>query len=145
MAKLLTQIIAICIGSMTQWGNRLAEFCVEIVDSYIIHHGIDLTDDVSIATNLPHAPPSLVRQNAQIWRRTNTPNIDQPTFVKIDQINSQDIPRHFVTDEVHNCSICRADIEHNKVITQCFHAFHMHCLKSWLRRKRECPTCRTHV
>lgn len=31
------------------------------------------------------------------------------------------------------------------MITPCGHYFHSICLESWLKHKRECPTCRTEI
>merc|ERR1719198_789004 len=46
--------------------------------------------------------------------------------------------------EYNMCSICMellkpGDITHD---LPCRHEFHMECLRSWLRQKNECPTCR---
>ncbi|BDA48217.1 probable E3 ubiquitin-protein ligase synoviolin at N-terminal half [Coccomyxa sp. Obi] len=45
------------------------------------------------------------------------------------------------------CIICREDLSpgaRNKKLP-CNHVFHMHCLRSWLERQQNCPTCRASV
>jgi len=41
------------------------------------------------------------------------------------------------------CSICLNDIDEGEKIGDlaCRHAFHLMCLKDWLRRKNSCPLC----
>ena len=42
------------------------------------------------------------------------------------------------------CAICKEDIDINKrVITSCNHAFHSECFFKWLKKKANCPVCRT--
>ncbi|WIA09744.1 hypothetical protein OEZ85_009123 [Tetradesmus obliquus] len=45
------------------------------------------------------------------------------------------------------CIICREEMVAaglNKKL-HCGHVFHLHCLRSWLERQQNCPTCRTSV
>eukprot|EP00879_Flechtneria_rotunda_P028227 GHRR01030317.1.p1 GENE.GHRR01030317.1~~GHRR01030317.1.p1 ORF type:complete len:814 (+),score=384.97 GHRR01030317.1:119-2560(+) len=45
------------------------------------------------------------------------------------------------------CIICREEMQQaglNKKL-HCGHVFHLHCLRSWLERQQNCPTCRTSV
>eukprot|EP00877_Chromochloris_zofingiensis_P001514 jgi/Chrzof1/11363/Cz05g34030.t1 len=45
------------------------------------------------------------------------------------------------------CIICREEMQAtglNKKL-HCGHVFHLHCLRSWLERQQNCPTCRTSV
>ena len=42
------------------------------------------------------------------------------------------------------CAICKEDIDINKrVITSCNHVFHSECFFKWLKKKANCPVCRT--
>ena len=42
------------------------------------------------------------------------------------------------------CAICKEEIDINKrVITSCNHVFHSECFFKWLKKKANCPVCRT--
>ena len=42
------------------------------------------------------------------------------------------------------CVICQEEIDINKrVITSCNHVFHSECFFKWLKKKANCPVCRT--
>eukprot|EP00210_Caulerpa_lentillifera_P009419 g8980.t1 len=45
------------------------------------------------------------------------------------------------------CIICREEMTMNTVNKKlpCGHVFHVHCLRSWLERQQNCPTCRAPV
>ncbi len=48
------------------------------------------------------------------------------------------------SDKKEVCSICLSDDEPMKIIeTPCSHTFHEECLKQWLEKQKNCPTCRT--
>lgn len=44
------------------------------------------------------------------------------------------------------CAICQDDEEmlttNNSEVTSCAHIFHLECLSTWYRQKKECPYCR---
>jgi len=49
------------------------------------------------------------------------------------------------------CIICREEMTMDQLRRNqlkklpCGHAFHVHCLRSWLERQKSCPTCRTDI
>jgi hypothetical protein len=48
-------------------------------------------------------------------------------------------------EEEQRCVICLCDFEQSDVLVRphvCQHIFHHECLKTWLREKEQCPTCR---
>ncbi len=49
---------------------------------------------------------------------------------------------------VEQCAICLEDCESNiesVSLQNCKHTFHIHCINSWLTKKRSCPLCRSKV
>ncbi|XP_014789051.1 uncharacterized protein LOC106882781 [Octopus bimaculoides] len=43
------------------------------------------------------------------------------------------------------CSICRDNFrigENVEILSACLHKYHPSCLAEWLKKKRNCPTCR---
>jgi hypothetical protein len=40
------------------------------------------------------------------------------------------------------CPICLMDIKDGMLITNCFHTFHLKCMKQALSNKQSCPMCR---
>lgn len=45
---------------------------------------------------------------------------------------------------VNECSICLNNMEHEHVL-ECKHAYHFHCLVSWVQKANTCPLCRNKV
>ena len=46
--------------------------------------------------------------------------------------------------EVETCAICQEVIDISKsVLTSCNHRFHSECFFKWLKKKPNCPMCRT--
>lgn len=45
------------------------------------------------------------------------------------------------------CQICLEGVEHGAVLVEleCGHVYHRHCIHTWLKQKRSCPTCRSDV
>ena len=45
------------------------------------------------------------------------------------------------------CLICQANPENNavdkcrKVLGQCNHSFHSHCIEEWIKKQNNCPLC----
>lgn len=51
-------------------------------------------------------------------------------------------------EDPHKCCICMADLETGEsliLLEKCSHRFHAECLKSWLRRSKQCPICRATI
>ena len=50
-----------------------------------------------------------------------------------------------IENENNTCAICQDDYKLNQKcgITNCYHSFHMDCLKPWLLEHRDCPLCRS--
>eukprot|EP00931_Biecheleriopsis_adriatica_P031135 TRINITY_DN18282_c0_g1_i1.p1 TRINITY_DN18282_c0_g1~~TRINITY_DN18282_c0_g1_i1.p1 ORF type:complete len:266 (+),score=21.37 TRINITY_DN18282_c0_g1_i1:87-884(+) len=53
------------------------------------------------------------------------------------------------TPHPESCPVCMEDFESWEpgqkteiVLTPCFHVFHLGCIQGWLRKHRECPSCR---
>ncbi|GLJ16152.1 hypothetical protein SUGI_0269430 [Cryptomeria japonica] len=45
-----------------------------------------------------------------------------------------------------SCSICLSDYKESEVLRmlpECLHLFHVHCIDAWLRLHASCPMCRT--
>ncbi|CAD8209010.1 unnamed protein product [Paramecium pentaurelia] len=61
---------------------------------------------------------------------------DIPILVGVDEIKESEI-----------CSICLQEINEGKLIKilKCNHYFHDDCIKEWVLRKAECPTCRDNI
>ncbi|CAD8112053.1 unnamed protein product [Paramecium primaurelia] len=61
---------------------------------------------------------------------------DIPILVGVDEIKESEI-----------CSICLQEINERKLIKilKCNHYFHDDCIKEWVLRKAECPTCRDNI
>ena len=68
------------------------------------------------------------------------------------------LPRHIhrgptqkeirLREDPHKCCICMADLETGEsliLLEKCSHRFHAECLKSWLRRSKQCPICRATI
>lgn len=45
--------------------------------------------------------------------------------------------------QIWNCPICITDIKNSLFITHCGHKYHKKCIKQWLQKKPNCPTCRS--
>ncbi len=48
-------------------------------------------------------------------------------------------------NQLNKCSICLETITKNGKITNCNHTFHNNCLNQWLKKKKNCPICRTKI
>ena len=47
---------------------------------------------------------------------------------------------------IYDCSICWNWITDSQIMTTpCNHKFHRECLSQWLRVKKSCPLCRSHI
>lgn len=47
----------------------------------------------------------------------------------------------------NTCPICLCEYHRNdilKILPECLHKFHCHCLVKWLKLNDTCPVCRTH-
>lgn len=49
-----------------------------------------------------------------------------------------------IMDEQLTCSIC-SELFVKAITLNCMHTFCQHCIKSWNKRKKECPVCRSSV
>ncbi|EYU21264.1 hypothetical protein MIMGU_mgv1a020651mg, partial [Erythranthe guttata] len=50
--------------------------------------------------------------------------------------------------EVVECVVCLCRVirgEKYKILPNCNHGFHSHCIDSWLKRHSTCPLCRSSV
>ena len=41
-----------------------------------------------------------------------------------------------------DCAICLEPVRDKKKILKCSHEFHLDCIDTWMKEKRECPVCR---
>lgn len=51
-------------------------------------------------------------------------------------------------EDPHKCCICMAELEVGEnliLLEKCSHRFHAECLKSWLKRSKQCPICRATI
>jgi len=49
---------------------------------------------------------------------------------------------------LHDCAVCLSEFSDGqdcRVLPNCNHAFHPHCIDAWLRSHSNCPLCRTPV
>ncbi|KAK7277766.1 hypothetical protein RJT34_22783 [Clitoria ternatea] len=49
---------------------------------------------------------------------------------------------------LHNCTVCLSEFEdgdRGRILPNCNHAFHAHCIDTWFRSHSNCPLCRTLV
>lgn len=54
----------------------------------------------------------------------------------LDDINTDNI------DINNECVICLENMDNNKVILNCNHAFHKNCILEWMNLQQKCPICR---
>lgn len=64
-------------------------------------------------------------------------------YINIENIKSIDSAIKDSSDT--ECSICLDDIINEYTILKCRHVFHDKCIKTWLKKRMECPMCRTYL
>lgn len=64
---------------------------------------------------------------------------DQPETITIEEVDGG------TTDIFEQCAICQEELNKRdceSAYIECMHWYHFGCIKSWLIRKSECPTCK---
>lgn len=78
---------------------------------------------------------------------TPIPTIDSPVMVTVDAIPIQTVDGKDVQRKVSNitneCMICfhKFKSKNDKKFLKCFHYYHEHCIKTWLKNMNRCPEC----
>ncbi|CAD8162155.1 unnamed protein product [Paramecium octaurelia] len=82
--------------------------------------------------------PQLKPTNLKVLKAQKPKNLfdDIPILVGVDEITESEV-----------CSICLLELNEKILIKilQCNHYFHSDCIKEWVLRKPECPTCREQI
>ncbi|KAL9684334.1 hypothetical protein QQ045_021770 [Rhodiola kirilowii] len=66
----------------------------------------------------------------------------------IDSINMEKYKGNKSSAGSTDCSVCLAEFEEGdtlKLLPMCNHAFHIHCIDTWLRSHTNCPLCRANI
>uniref|UniRef100_A0A1X7V1V4 RING-type domain-containing protein n=1 Tax=Amphimedon queenslandica TaxID=400682 RepID=A0A1X7V1V4_AMPQE len=62
------------------------------------------------------------------------------------QLQSQQHHHHMEYNDDNNCIICYEDMApSDSIALDCRHRFHSHCIRSWLKEQKTCPTCRKYA
>ena len=90
------------------------------------------------------------RINSLILRASLNPNDVCISDKEFDKIPKQSI--HTIdlleNSKIHTCSICCLEFSKTEKIVffrECKHAYHVDCIKGWLKRKPLCPNCKRNV
>lgn len=84
-----------------------------------------------------------LRHSNEEWRLTVSEGLDE-SVIRTIAVRTY---RKGLIDET-DCSVCLAEFgedETLRLLPKCSHAFHMHCIDTWLRSHSNCPLCRSKV
>ena len=68
-----------------------------------------------------------------------------PYFLPIKHNNKIKFQEEVIQNVIEkvDCAICLEELkENNKVILECYHSFHIKCIKEWFKNNNTCPFCR---
>ncbi|CAK68610.1 unnamed protein product (macronuclear) [Paramecium tetraurelia] len=90
--------------------------------------------------------PQLKPTNLKVLKEQTPKNLfdDIPILIGVDEITESE---QIYYKQSRVCSICLLEINEKILIKilQCNHYFHNDCIKEWILRKPECPTCRENI
>ncbi|XP_047318345.1 RING-H2 finger protein ATL52-like [Impatiens glandulifera] len=97
-------------------------------------------------------------KGTSIRTRSNDPDsisspieISSPSGVDDSIIRSITVYKYVKGDGIVNgteCSVCLSEFEEKqslRILPKCRHAFHLHCIDTWLKSQSNCPLCRSIV
>ncbi|KAH6768915.1 hypothetical protein C2S51_014251 [Perilla frutescens var. frutescens] len=92
----------------------------------------------------------LRRLDSEFRRVISSPAAAIPQGLDLGAVNS--LPTFVYESEYQEsppeCAVCLSEFqggETGRILPECNHCFHVHCIDSWLRSHRDCPLCRARV
>ncbi|KAJ8541342.1 hypothetical protein K7X08_002158 [Anisodus acutangulus] len=107
--------------------------------------------------NRRRTPPPQLGSDEEFFDENRAPVIDHPIWYintiglqpsVIDNITIFKFKKGDGIVEGTNCSVCLnefQDDESLRLLPNCKHAFHIHCIDTWLRSHTNCPLCRSSI
>lgn len=92
-----------------------------------------------------HGPQSLGRQLQQLFRLQDS-GLDQSVIDNLPVFNYKDII--IASQDPFDCAVCLCEFSPDdklRLIPICSHAFHTHCIDTWLLSNSTCPLCRVNL
>ncbi|KAG6403948.1 hypothetical protein SASPL_136182 [Salvia splendens] len=98
---------------------------------------------ISHSSRLPDAASHTFQRQLQHLFRLHDSGLDQSLIDALPLFYYKDI---IGLKEPFNCAVCLSELsflDKPKVLPNCSHAFHIHCIETWLLSNSTCPLCRS--
>ncbi|XP_042015718.1 RING-H2 finger protein ATL47-like [Salvia splendens] len=98
---------------------------------------------ISHSSRLPDAAPHTFQRQLQHLFRLHDSGLDQSLIDALPIFYYKDI---IGLKEPFDCAVCLSELsflDKLKVLPNCSHAFHVHCIETWLLSNSTCPLCRS--